>query len=96
MPSSLHISRKKETYPVCQPFLEYLAKYGRAIDMPISYNDLKRFDNTITLYDKHKNDSLWVTALYPQYETNLIRWTEKNLFHLKKWWRPKCSRTLEH
>ena len=84
MPSSLHISRKKETYPVSQPFLEYLAKYGRAIDMPISYNDLKRFDNTITLYDKHKNDSLWVTALYPQYETQTLFDGLKKIYSILK------------
>jgi len=84
MPSSQHISKKKETYPIQQPLIDYLGKYGRAIEMPISYSDLKRFDNSITVYDKYKNDSLWVSALYPQYETQTLFDGLKKIYSILK------------
>lgn len=63
-----HISRKKVPYAISHTLRTYLNKYGREISLPIEYKDLLRFDGQVTLYDKNKNDTLWVSLHYPQSE----------------------------
>lgn len=60
------ISRKKPSYPLSQAFTRYLYKYGREQLLPLDYEQLTRYDNSITLYDRKGADSLWVTVFYPQ------------------------------
>jgi hypothetical protein len=61
-----HISRKKIPYAISASLRSYLQKYGREISLPIEYKDLLRFDGQTILYDKYKNDTLWVSLHYPQ------------------------------
>lgn len=65
-----HISRKKIPYPISSALRAYMDKYGREITLPIEYKDLLRFEGQVTLYDKYKNDTLWVSLHYPQSEIN--------------------------
>lgn len=60
------IERKKLVYPIMPPLREYLVKYGREVKLPVGYDDLNRYDNAITLYDKRGTDTLWETVFYPQ------------------------------
>jgi hypothetical protein len=46
------IERKKLVYPITPPLREYLTKYGREAKLPVGYDDLNRYDNAITLFDK--------------------------------------------
>ena len=58
------ISKKKELYRINNRLRKYLIKYNREYPMTISYDDLLRYENAITLYDKSGNDTLWETVYY--------------------------------
>jgi hypothetical protein len=66
------ISKKKEHYPTNDALNLYLKKYGRSIELPVSYSDLIRFDNSLSVFDKEGKDTLWVSALYSPYETETL------------------------
>lgn len=58
------ISRKKKVYPVKPALRHYLTETHREVDLPVSYNDLVRFTNTLPLLDRKGRDTLWETAFY--------------------------------
>ncbi|MDO1450002.1 hypothetical protein Q0590_27225 [Rhodocytophaga aerolata] len=58
------ISKKKIVYKINPALRSYLVKYGREVKLPIDYEDLIRYDNSITLYDKAGRDTLWETVFY--------------------------------
>lgn len=58
------ISKKKFTYDVCEPFKEYLYEFDRYLKLPIQYEDLLRYDESINYYDKDGEDTLWQTVFY--------------------------------
>lgn len=60
------ITKKKIPYKISTQLREYLIRYGREKELPIKYADLHRYDNSITLYDKKGNDTLWETVFYQQ------------------------------
>jgi len=60
------ISKKKEQFPIIDQLNRYLADHKRAIKLPISYNDLLAFDNSIPVYDNSGEDTLWLSVLYDQ------------------------------
>ena len=65
--------KKKPAYHISKELYSYLNETGRTQDISIQYEDLLRFTNSITLYDKYKKDSLWLTVSYPpneMYELN--------------------------
>ncbi len=62
------ISKKKPTYPITEALSSYLTKYARNIKIPIFYDDLLRYQGSITVYDKHGEDSLWIQVYYSEYE----------------------------
>ena len=72
------ISKKKKIYPVSRPLRGYLKEHDRAVDIPVTYKELLRFDNSIPLYDKFGSDTLWETVFYPQDDMQSIH------LHLKK------------
>ncbi|GIV61920.1 MAG: hypothetical protein KatS3mg044_0786 [Rhodothermaceae bacterium] len=66
------ISRKKDVYPISDFFREYLIQYGRVSTAGIRYEDLKRFDNEIPVYNEVGEDTLWSTVFYPPGEQEEI------------------------
>ncbi len=67
-----HISRKKTPFPIAPILREYLEKYGREIRLPIEYKDLLRYESEVILYDKFKQDTLWVSLQYPQSDIDFL------------------------
>lgn len=61
-------TRKKPNYPVIPPLLEYLAHYGRCINLPVDYSRLSDFNEAAPLYDNQGRDTLWESVIYPQHE----------------------------
>jgi hypothetical protein len=59
-----HISKKKIPFAVSKPFKRYLKKYGREINLPVSYDQLKYFDSSIPVLDKKGQDTYWETVFY--------------------------------
>jgi hypothetical protein len=58
------ISKKKLVYKINPDLRSYLVKYGREVKLPVEYEDLLRYHNSITLYDKEGRDTLWETVFY--------------------------------
>lgn len=58
------ISKRKPNYPVNQALWQYLKKYGRGIELPVTYNDLLRYSDSYPLIDKAGTDTLWESVVY--------------------------------
>ncbi len=67
-----HISRKKIPFPISPALRKYLIQYGREIRLPIEYKDLLRYEAEIILYDKFRQDTLWVSVQYPQSDIDYL------------------------
>ena len=76
------ISKKKPTYPITEALSEYLTKYARNIKIPIYYDDLLRYQGSVTVYDKHGNDSLWIQVYYSEYERKEIEISLKQMYSI--------------
>lgn len=78
------ISKKKEIFPISKALRSYIKKYDREIDLPIYYSDLLRYDNSIPLYDKTGNDTLWETVFFPQSDMTHINASLKKVYAIMK------------
>jgi hypothetical protein len=78
------ISKKKEVYPVSGMLTHYLKNNERAISIDIDYDELLRFSNSITLYDKRGDDTLWETTFYPHHDMDRIYHELKKIYSLLK------------
>ncbi len=67
------ISRKKLIYSVRPAFEEYLSRYDRGVSLPVRYDDLMRYQQSIPLYDKAGRDTLWVSVLYSAADQGDVR-----------------------
>lgn len=63
---------KKPSYPVSRALHGYLLLTNRETEVPISYQDLFRYNNSITLFDKKGNDTLWETLIYSESDQQFI------------------------
>ena len=59
-----HISKKKKVYAVSKSFKKYLRRYGREMQLPVSYNTLKHFQGSFPCLDSRGKDTLWETVIY--------------------------------
>jgi len=78
------ISKKKEQYPVITQLRNYLIKYKRAKELPVSYQDLLAFDSAIPVYDSNGEDTLWLTVLYDQGRMEEIHTGLKKIYSIIK------------
>ncbi len=78
------ISKKKIPYKIDAHLRAYLHKYARSIDLPIEYQDLLRYDNSIPQYDSQGNDTLWETVFYPPVDMDLIHESLKKIYAIMK------------
>lgn len=62
------VTKKKPTYPVSEMLSAYLDRYIRRTEIPVSYDDLLRFQGCVTVYDKNDDDTLWVRCYYADHE----------------------------
>lgn len=58
------ISRKKANYPITPQLSDYLKRYNRASQLPITYSQLKEYAFAIPVYDKRGVDTLWESVTY--------------------------------
>ncbi|KIG14247.1 hypothetical protein DB30_06996 [Enhygromyxa salina] len=66
------ISRKKQPYRVSDALRRYLVGHGRELRLPIRYEDLTYYGDTVPVYDKRGRDTLWESVLYPASERKRI------------------------
>ncbi len=65
-------SRKKPSYLINNEFRHYLQEHGRAIKLPVVYQDLLRYANSFPLMDQKGEDTLWETVFYQEWEREEI------------------------
>jgi hypothetical protein len=76
----LKISKKKPSYPITEKLNAYLSEYNRNIRLPIFYDDLLRFQGSVTVYDKNDEDTLWIRVYYNQFEREEIDLSLKKVY----------------
>lgn len=74
------ISKKKIIYPISDSLRIFLQKYGREVDFPIYYSDLRRYTGSIPLYDSKGNDTLWETVFYAESDRDEIHFNVKKIY----------------
>lgn len=75
MQEFIEIEQKKPIYKIKAPLREHLRQYSRLADLPISYDDLLRYQDLIPLTDNNGDETLWFGALYSE--------SENEFFHLE-------------
>lgn len=66
------ISRKKRVNPVGPDLLDYLRRYRRTCDLPVTFDDLGRYVDSIPYYNKDGEDTLWESLIYSPTEREQI------------------------
>ncbi len=57
---------KKPAYAVSAPLREYLVRWGREAELPVTYQDLAAFTEAAPLHDSAGRDTLWESVIYPR------------------------------
>jgi len=74
------MSKKKPTFPVNEMLDRYLKKYNRNVKISILYDDLLRFQGSVTVYDKNEEDTLWIRTYYSEYDREEIDTSLKKIY----------------
>ncbi|MBQ22520.1 MAG: hypothetical protein CMD32_03845 [Flavobacteriales bacterium] len=74
------ISKKKPFYPISNILKQYLIEFNRWMEIPISYDDLLRFQGSVVVYDEKDNDTLWSRVYYSDSELKEIDYSLKKLY----------------
>lgn len=64
---------KKELFPVSTRLQNYLHKYGRDINLSVSYRDLLNYRHTVSLRNKKGKLTHWETAIYDLKEMEFLK-----------------------
>ncbi len=78
------ISKKKLVYPIQKPLREYLISQGREVTLPITYEELHRFNSAIPFIDVKGKDTLWESVFYPETEQIHVHEALKKIYALLK------------
>ncbi len=76
----LKISKKKPSFPITKKLHSYLSEYKRNIRIPVFYEDLLRFQGSVTVYDKNDEDTLWIRVYYNEFEREDIDLSLKKVY----------------
>jgi len=76
------ISKKKPAYPISEQLSDYLTKHARTIKIPIYYDDLMRFQGSVSVFDAQGNDTLWIQVYYSEFETEEIEESLKRMYSI--------------
>tara|TARA_B110000444_G_C18851994_1_gene606550 strand:+ start:12792 stop:13856 length:1065 start_codon:yes stop_codon:yes gene_type:complete len=74
------ISKKKPFFPISDTLMKYLIDFNRWMEIPISYEDLMRFQGSVVVYDDNDNDTLWTRVYYSESEMNEIDYNLKKIY----------------
>jgi hypothetical protein len=66
------IRYKKPVYPIREELHAYLARANREIDIPVTYQDLLRFESSLSLSGSKGEDTLWETLVYAESDRSYI------------------------
>jgi hypothetical protein len=60
----MDISKKKPAFLINDPLRNYLKRYNRTEDLPITYEDMLRWTDSTPIYDDTGKDTLWESVIY--------------------------------
>lgn len=66
------ISKKKQVISPNAELLDYLRRYRRTSELPVSFDDLGRYVDSVPCYNKDGEDTLWETLIYAPSERTAI------------------------
>jgi len=78
------VLKKKEFYPINKDLRLYLIKHNREVEVPIMYNTLLEFSDSMSVYDKEGNDTLWESVVYDQSRMEEIHSALKKIYSIIK------------
>lgn len=58
--------QRKQFFSINDPFREYLQQFDRSIELPVTYEDMLKYEDSFPLVDKDGHDTLWQTLIYEQ------------------------------
>lgn len=76
----LKISKKKPSYPVSKKLHWYLDEYNRNSKIAVLYDDLLRFQGSVTVYDKNDKDTLWIRVYFSDFDRTEIDLSLKKVY----------------
>ena len=62
--SFMEISKKKPAFPINQGLRKYLRKYKREDSINLTYDDMKRWNDSTPVYDSNGKNTLWESVIY--------------------------------
>ena len=74
------MSKKKPTFPINGMLDAYLKNYNRNTKISLYYDDLLRFQGSVTVYDKNDEDTLWVRTYFSQFDREEIDRNLKKIY----------------
>src|SRR5215831_6260505 len=77
-------TQRKPSYPISTPLSSYLARFRRELELPVTYERLERFRESVPLADADGRDTLWETVLYPPSEMDALKVDLKRIYALLK------------
>jgi hypothetical protein len=75
---------KKPSYPIRDELRAYLRRYRRERDLPVTYERLRDFHETMPLVDKDGKNTLWDTVIYRAEDMPAINEGLKRIYALLK------------
>ena len=66
------VSKKKPSFQISKTLDKYLNNYKRKIEIPIFYEDLKRFSGSVSVYNEKNVDTWWVRVFFSDSERKEI------------------------
>ncbi len=76
------ISKKKKTYAVTELLWQYLQDFRRKIKLPVTYQELRRFEQSFPVRNAQGKDTLWESALYPSSDVSHIHEGLKKIYSI--------------
>jgi hypothetical protein len=77
-------SPRKPSYPIRPPLASYLMQFQRELELPVSYERLGAFHESVPLMDAAGRDTLWETVLYPTSEMAALKVDLRYIYALLK------------
>lgn len=56
--------QRKQFYPINALFRSYLTDFQRGMDLPVTYEDMLKYEDAFPLLNKEGRDTLWQTLIY--------------------------------
>ncbi len=56
--------QRKKFFPVNELFRSYLTEYQRSIELPVTYEDMLKYEDSFPQLNKHGEDTLWQTLIF--------------------------------